>query len=248
MEGANRVAERDLTALEAAIKGLPGVLGCVILLSPDGAAAEIQVFTQMGVVVAEIEDAITSEVASAGVDLDLKGIHVFELEAESLPGDRASLARAAERAEEEARARSGFGDLVGTPHRVKQTAGLTARPVLQRVVLSASDITSEAQVALGAQSDREVVGTASGEKTAYSLKVVAQAALVACEQLVEGFETQLRGASLVTLAGEEVAMVLLQRTGGPDLVGAALLRNGSPAEAVVRATLDAVNRQLLRWG
>lgn len=247
MEGAIRVAERDLTALEAAIKGLPGVLGCVILISPDGAAAEIQVFTQMGVVVSEIEAAINGEVESSNVDLNLKGIHVFELEAESLPGDRAALARAAERAEEEARARSGFGDLVGPSGRARH-AGLNARPVLQRVVLSASDITSEAQVALGAPSDREVVGTASGEKTAYSLKVVAQAALAACEQLVEGFETQLRGASLVTLAGEEVAMVLLQQTGGPDLVGAALLRNGSPAEAIVRATLDAVNRQLLRWG
>jgi hypothetical protein len=242
------VREEQLTGLEAVIKALPGVLGCVILLSRDGAAADIQVFTQMGVSVAEVESAINAEVESSGIDLNVKEIHVFELEAESLPGDRASLERAAERAEEEARARSSFGDLVGRPHRVQQTSGLSARPVLQRVVLSASDINSEAEVALGAQSNREVVGTASGEKTAYSLKVVAQAALHACEQLVEGFETDLRGASLVTLAGEEVAMVLLRRSGGPDLVGAALLRQGSPAEAVVRATLDAVNRQLLRWG
>jgi len=242
------VADDDLTGLEAAIKALPGVLGCVILISRDEAAAEIQVFTQLGVVVADIEAAITAEVERSALGLNLKGVHVFELEAESLPGDRASLLQAAQRAEEEARARSSFGDLVGPPSRVKQTTGLDARPVLQRVVLSATDIDSEAEVALGAQSDREVVGTASGEKTAYSLKVVAQAALHACEQLVEGFETDLRGASLVTLAGEEVAMVLLRRSGGPDLVGAALLRQGSPAEAIVRATLDAVNRQLLRWG
>jgi len=243
------VAEEDLTGLEATIKDLPGVLGCVILLRKDGAAADIQVFTQMGVSVADMEAAIRSAVETTGIDLDVRGIHVFELEAESLPGDRSSLEQAAERAEAEARARSAFGDLVGpTPRGRQEGGGLAHRPVLQRVVLSTSDIESEAEVALEAESEREVIGTASGEKTAYSLKVVAEAALQACSQLVEGFQTTLRGASLVTLAGEEVAMVLVRRDGGPDLVGSALLRDSSPAEAVVRAALDAVNRQLLRWG
>ncbi|MGH2752837.1 MAG: hypothetical protein ACRDLB_00230 [Actinomycetota bacterium] len=241
------MGDRELTGLEAAIKALPGVLGCVILLNRDATAAEIQVFTQMGIVVADVEQAINREVETSDSGLEVRGIHVFELEAEALPGDRASLEEAARLAEEEARARSSFGDLVGPEPRGRPGSGLRSRPVLQRVVLSASDIESEAEVALDAQEDRQVVGVASGEKTAYSLKVVAEAALQACAQLVEGFETDLRGASLVTLAGEEVAMVLLKHSGGPDLVGAALLRQGSPAEAVVRATLDAVNRQLLRW-
>ena len=56
---------------------------------------------------------------------------------------------------------------------------------------------------------------------------------------------ELDQASPAGVVGERVLLVD-QRL--PDLVGAALLRQGSPAEAIVRATLDAVNRQLLRWG
>jgi hypothetical protein len=89
---------------------------------------------------------------------------------------------------------------------------------------------------------------ARGAKTLHGLKVVAEATLDACSQLVQTFDVELRGASLIAVAGQEAAVVLVRTAGGHDLVGSALLRNGPASEATVRATLDAVNRILLKRG
>jgi hypothetical protein len=240
-----------LFGLEARIRELPGVMGCVILLTPQGDAGEVQVFTERGHDKDTVQEAIEGEVRRAGVGKTLRVIHVFELE-QSHFGDRESLQRALELAEQEARARGpltaleqpreGAIDLVG--FRWDASRGLGRRPLLLRVILSASDAGSEAEVSLETSDDREVVASATGEKTPHGLAVVAEATLGACSQLVEGFEAQLLGASLVGVVGIE-AVVVLVRVKDHDLMGSALLRKGSASEAAVRATLDAVNRVLM---
>lgn len=236
--------EQPLVDLEKTIKQLPGVLGCVILASPDGSAAEIQAFSRTGIAREAVEGLIASEIERVGLGDQMTAIHVFELDAESVFGDRQSLERAAEVAEQEARVK---GPLTTSerpepvPEPWTTERGLASRPTLQRVVLSATSHTSEAEVSLG-----DVVGTASGDKTLHGLAVVAEATLQACERLVPDFDVDLLGASLVTVVGKEAVMVLVRVTESHDLLGAALLRDGPASEATVRATLDAVNRVLLR--
>lgn len=237
------MATEPLVQLESTIKQLPGVLGCVILASPDGSAAEIQAFARAGLAREAVEGLIASEIERVGLGDKMTAIHVFELDAESVFGDRQSLERAAEVAEQEARVR---GPLTPREERPRpdpwrNEGALDSRPTLQRVVLTATSHTSEAEVSLG-----DVVGTASGEKTLHGLAVVGEATLQACGMLVPDFEVELLGASLVGVVGHEAVMVLVRLADAHDLLGAALLRNGPASEATVRATLDAVNRVLLR--
>jgi hypothetical protein len=181
----------------------------------------------------------------------VKHIHVFELEAESFFGDRESLQRAAESAEQAARER-GVSDqnqakvessLRDIQSHAPFPGSLERRPILHQVRLSSTTAHAEAEVALQGD-EHEVIGAATGEKTAYGLAVVAEATLKACAELVPGFDVELRGASLVTVVGEQAVVTLVRVRGYEDLLGCALLRNGPASDATVRATLDAVNRVL----
>lgn len=247
------MAQSALLDLESSIRALPGVMGCVILVSPQGSAGEIQVFTPKGQDRDEVEHAIAKQVEGAGLADTMKVIHVFELDAESHFGDRETLDRALELAEQEARARGPLAPLdeaaegpigvVGLRWDVSK--GLDHRPTLERVLLSTTGAEAEAEVVLEMHAREGVRGSATGEKTPHGLSVVAEATLQACGQLVEGFSVNLKGASFVTLADAEAILVLVSARGF-DLLGSALLRNGPSSEAAVRATLDAVNRLLVR--
>jgi hypothetical protein len=80
------LSESSLVDLEARIKQLPGVLGCVILANPDGRPSEIQAFSRAGHESDVLEGLIQSEVEKFGAQESVKHIHVFELEAESFFG------------------------------------------------------------------------------------------------------------------------------------------------------------------
>ena len=100
------MSEADALDLESRIKQLPGVLGCVILTDPEsGAPEEIQAFIRTGFDRAQTQHAIYDEAFNYGVHEGLRQVLVFELQAESHLGDRESLQRAAEVAEQEARSR-----------------------------------------------------------------------------------------------------------------------------------------------
>src|SRR5438045_1172340 len=99
----------DVFELESSIKRLPGVLGCVILTGAEGEPSEIQAFTRSGSDRSALQSAIYDEVGRQGFADSLRDIMVFELEAESIFGDRETLERAAELAEQEARARGPVG-------------------------------------------------------------------------------------------------------------------------------------------
>lgn len=244
------MAEADLCDLERTIRDLPDVLGCVILANPDGSAAEIQAFTRLGSEREELERSIVMEAASRGLSDGLGQVFVFELEAESHLGDRESLERAAEFAEQEARSKGPIGVLhaLGTLHSLAETAPEDAesafgRIPLRRVILSSSTWRSEAQVTLGATGG-EVVGRAVGDKSAHGLNVVAEATLEAAGQVVSGRDFTLEGTSLVAAFEREAVLVLVNEAGRGDVLGAALVRDAPATEAAVRATLDAINRRL----
>ncbi|HEV3472412.1 MAG TPA: hypothetical protein VG408_04295 [Actinomycetota bacterium] len=239
----------DLVGLETSIKDLPGVLGCVILTDSSGDPSEIQAFTHAGKDLKAVQQQIESEVASRGLSTNLKHIYVFELEAESHFGDRETLERAAELAEQDARMRGPRGpeeDLLSL-HTVVTDVGPATRerPPLLRVTFTSSSLSSQAEVALGSESD-ELVGSASGEKTPHGLKVLAEATLGAVARLLGDDTTSLLGASIVNIVGEEAVLVLVKEQNGAEMLGAALIRGGPVTEAAVRATLDAVNRRLAR--
>jgi hypothetical protein len=240
----------DLVELESEIKAVPGVLGCVILMNEDGSAGEIQAFTRMGVDTEEIHSEILRRVEAREAEGSLREIFVFELEAESEFGDRESLARAAEVAEQEARTRGpASAQLLERLERdladVRFRQQGAPRTPLKRVVLTSTHWTSEAEVALG--EDASIVGTASGDKTPHGLKVLGEATLEAVSKIVDNTSFVFEGASLVNILGREAVMVLV-RLDDLETVGAALVRESPVTEAAVRATLDAVNRRLERRG
>jgi hypothetical protein len=245
------VADIDLVELEASIKKLPDVLGCVILTDPAGRATEIQAFTKSGSDRETVHKAIMDTAASNGVGDQLRQVLVFELEAESIFGDRESLERAAELAEQEARARGLQWEPDPPLQHEPQTRDITGhafRPPLRRVVLSSSAWKTHAEVVLGHDDSDEVVGESSGDKTPHGLKVLSQATLDAVENLVGTSEFILEGASLVSVVGNEAVLVMLRLHDGLEVLGAALVREGPVSEAAVRATLDALNRRFARRG
>lgn len=243
------MADVDLVELEGSIKRLPDVLGCVILTDGQGRAGEIQAFTRSGSDTGTVHKAIIDTAASAGVGDELRQVLVFELEAESIFGDRESLERAAELAEQEARARGIQWEPDPPLDHEPQTRDITGhafRPPLRRVVLSSSAWKTHAEVVLGNDDSDEVTGESSGDKTPHGLKVLAQATLDAVANLVGVADFVLEGASLVSVVGEEAVLVMLRLHDGLEVLGAALVRDGPVSEAAVRATLDALNRRFAR--
>lgn len=243
------MADVDLVELEASIKKLPDVLGCVILTDPQGRAGEIQAFIKSGADTGTVQKAIVDTATFSGVGNELKQVLVFELEAESIFGDRESLERAAELAEQEARSRGLQWDpdppLEHEPQ-TRDVSGHAFRPPLRRVVLSSSAWKTHAEVVLGNDDTDEVKGESSGDKTPHGLKVLAQATLDAVANLVGTADFVLEGASLVSVVGQEAVLVMLRLHDGLEVLGAALVRDGPVSEAAVRATLDALNRRFAR--
>jgi len=254
------VNQIDLDDLETTIKELPGVLGCVILRSSDGSPTEIQAFTQVGTDRDTVQSQILQEVANRDLGAPVSQVFVFELEAESYFGDLESLERAAEFAEQEAlskgpitgaspvamsTSRGGDAPETAAPSTPPAGAATGGRPALRRVALSSSSWKSEAEVALGGAED-EVVGLSTSEKTPHGLKVLAEATLEAVRQIVKDVDFRLKSAALVSVSGQEAVLVIVEEENTNDVLGAALTRGGPVTETCVRATLDAVNRRLLR--
>ncbi len=242
------MSHTDLEDLEASIKQLPGVLGCVILRTSDGTPSEIQAFTQVGTDRDAVQSQILNEIAHRDLGGPVSQVFVFELEAESYFGDLESLERAAEVAEQDARS---HGPLTPSPAATTPAPASTpapaapgrSRPALRRVALTSSSWQSQAVVALGS-SESEVVGTSSSEKTPHGLKVLAEATLGAVRTLVPEVHFKLKTAALVSLGEQEAVLVVVQEEQKFDVLGGALTRGGPVTETCVRATLDAVNRRL----
>jgi hypothetical protein len=230
----------NLLDLEAAIKRIPGVLGCVILSAADGAPAEVQAFTRVGVDRDGVQEAILALAGDLGIGHALEQVLVFELETESLLGGPDSLHQAELLAELEALSDEQETVEAGRPAAPAQPR--RPRPVFRKVVSLSTTWRSEAEVSLGDRS-HDVVGQAIGRPSSHGLEVLAQATLDAVIQLFPGERFTLGGTWLSTVGEREVVLVLVVKD-EVESVGAALVREGPLTEAAVRATLDAVNRRL----
>ena len=231
----------NLLELEAAIKRIPGVLGCVILSTPDGSPSEVQAFTRVGVDRAAVQEAILGMAAEFDVGHSLEQVLVFELETESLLGGPESLHQAELLAELEALSEEQETVEGGRPSPHARPG--RPRPVFRKVVALSTTWRSEVEVALGDRT-REVVGQAVGRASSHGLEVLAQATLDAVHQLFPDETFALGGTWLATVRGREVVLVFVVKDDA-ESVGAALVRDGPLTEAAVRATLDAVNRRLI---
>lgn len=235
----------NLLDLEAAIKHVPGVLGCVILSDAEGQPVEIQAFTRVGTDRGEVHQAIVDEIRRRDLDGSLRQVLVFELETEStmFGGPDEALREAEFLAELEALNHPKGREPVPTERPAELPPN--DRPTLRRVVSLSTTWRSEAEVALSAGGGGEILGQAVGEKDAPGLDVLARATLGAVHKLLNEEVFQLEGTWLTETEGREVVLVFVSE-GDTDMVGAALVRQGPLAEAAVRATLDAVNRRFSR--
>ena len=234
----------DLLELEAAIKSLPGVLGCVILSTAGELPSEIQAFTKVGVDRAAIQEQILHEAEARSLEGTLDQVLVFELETEALMGGPDSLRQAELLAELEAIAHEDSAALESETAARPGRAPGRARPVLRRVLSFSTTWRSEAEVTLEADEGGQVVGAAVGERAAHGLQMLAQATIDAVHKLHGEEPFSLGGTWLAEILGREVVVCFVTPADGGELVGAALVRGGALKEAAVRATLDAVNRRL----
>lgn len=204
--------------LEAQIKSIEGVIGCVLL--EQGAEIELQVFTAPHSESARVR----SEVAALLERhlIEARRIHIFEL----------------------------FGDGAESPTISSEPIVIanksSARPVVTRINLKPSGPVVEAQVSLAFRGV-ESAGTGTTRDGAQSMRLVAATTLESAQTLVgtKGMFV-LEGVALVETLGRQVVLVMVRNEVGPslELVGSALLVGPTLYESVVRATLDAVNRQL----
>jgi hypothetical protein len=235
----------NLLDLEAVIKLIPGVLGCVILSDSEGQPAEIQAFTKVGTDRAGVHEAIVDEIRRREIDGSLRQVLVFELETASMLGHSDEALREAEfLAELEALNRPSISE-ARLPAISPEEAAAQGRPTLRRVVSLSTTWRSEAEVALAAAGGGEILGQAVGDKDSPGLDVLARATLEAVHKLLNEDVFELEGTWLTESKGKEVVLVFVSE-GDADLVGAALVREGPLSEAAVRATLDAVNRRFSR--
>jgi hypothetical protein len=235
----------SLLDLEATIRKLPGVLGCVIVADPAGEPSEVQAFTDADADRSKLQRAIFDETTRRGMGGSLRQVLVFELEAEALMGGPESLRQAELLAELEAL--DDESSPGGAPLPPGPIESSPVRPVLQRVVatLRSSAAESEVEVAL-VDGETAVIGQAVGRQSAHGLNIVAQATIDAVHKMVgEGAGFTLEAICLTELNENEIVMVLVGSPEG-EMVGAALVRGGPHADAAVRATLDALNRRLTR--
>ncbi|MDQ1712010.1 MAG: hypothetical protein QOE45_1460 [Frankiaceae bacterium] len=121
------------------------------------------------------------------------------------------------------------------------------RPAIQRMHLVSSGLDISASVTLGFD-DRSAVGEAQGTATQSGVqKAVALATLRAIESLVDGkarfeldhLEVTQTGRDRTVVAG----VTLVTASGSERLTGAAVVRE-DVRQAVIRATLDGLNRRL----
>lgn len=121
------------------------------------------------------------------------------------------------------------------------------RPRIVSITAGTKGLQAEARVEI-IIGDKVYVGETIGPNSAYNRnRLLAEAALAAVSRRWQGeYNFVLEDTQLVSAAGKQVALVTVTMTniGGEEtLVGASLVRS-NVAEALVKATLDAINRQL----
>ncbi|MCA1840591.1 MAG: hypothetical protein LC723_09715 [Actinobacteria bacterium] len=223
------------STLEAEIRSLPGVISAVMLDDGSGNHFEIQVFVREGTSEHEIRRQIAEQLSVHGRMQATERIYVFELSGDDYVKQSNPVAPIAV-----APAPEPPSDSASKSRRAE------SRPSIGKILLTSTGPTAQAQVKLlmnGVESE----GVGTGRKTSYSLRVVAATTLEAAQAFIgQKGVFALEGVSLIEVLGQRVVISLVHSAIGDGrlMVGACLVGSTPVHEATVRATLDAVNRQL----
>jgi len=210
-------ADLDMRAVEAELKRLPDVAAVRVVTDEIGRPIEIHVLAHTGKHAKQVvRDVQSVALASFGLEIDRRIVSVVQL----TPNGDTPVATEA----------------VPAPTRVR-ALGIQASTV---------DLRTSIRVTL--EADEQTTGYAEGAAaTTIRPRLVAAATLDALRQLESAANRlDVVGAEITRVGTQEVALVTLVAVEMPlerHLAGSAIVHH-SPDDAIVRAVLDAANRQL----
>lgn len=236
--------KKAIRDLESEIRQIDGVLGVVAFPDASGSPVELQVFVKSGTDQSLIRKRIASLLGDQGLMQSTERVYIFEL-AGVMP-------HVAEIGHPNVQGLANTRDIPGPSEPLEiddpiaEPAERALRPRIGQISLASGGSTAEAQVSL-VLNGTEAQGLGRARKTTYSLRVTAAATLEAAQALIgQPGLLALEGAGLVDALNRRMVVVLVHSAlfGGRLVLGAALVGDSPVHEATVRATLDAVNRQL----
>jgi hypothetical protein len=214
-------ALRLLPDLEDALRSLPGVQAVSVVTSGSGEPTEVHVLAAPGKAAKQVvRDVQSLAMAGFGVDIDHRIVSVVQIGAQR-PGELVE-------------------------HTPVARADDARRAALVSVAVRSAGHDLTVTVTLGVGGE-EFLGRAEGSVTpTQRARVVSAATLDAVGPLL-GSPCDIEYAQVLPAGPHQVAVLVLslltQRTGPHVLTGSAVVRS-SPEDAVCRAVLDALNRQL----
>lgn len=227
--------ETELAELEEEIRRIEGVIGAVVFNDVAANPVEIQVFTRSGTSEHSVRRQISGILTRRKMFSSAERVFVFELA--GVGGGAAKVGtpnvEGARRPTEEEI----------PPPAASKEAG---RPRLGGISLISSGQLAQASVSL-VFNGKEAEGIGHAANTPYGLRLTAATTLEAVQALLGRKDLfALEGVALMEVLDRKVVLVLVETKlgGGRLLLGSSLLADSPAHEATVRATLDAVNRQL----
>jgi hypothetical protein len=213
--------------LERAILRIQGIQAARVVAGPGGRVSEVHVLAgrERGAkqLVRDVQSVILT---NFGVDIDYRTVSVVQLDdVATMPGPLRQTAPEAD-------------PPPGVPH-----AG-ASRPAIVRLVTETSAFTTEIRVGVSVDGS-ERAGVSRGPSTS-GLRLVAGATVDAVGDLLRASAADIQSAELVTVGLVQMAVVVVRLStsrGDQLLTGSAIVRKDA-ADAVARATLDALNRIL----
>lgn len=242
---------------------MTGVIEAAVFGDAHGHPIEIQVWTRAGMPERDVRAGVSRILTDEGELQSNERLYIFELTGESL--DRKSITPLGTIPEPKPFPRSDPVEIPVSPEAPEPEAPgfpsggwarpeapaespRSRRPRIGKISLTSSETTSQAEVALEL-AERQAEGSGEGAKTPYALRVTAATTLEAAQRLLNRQGVfSLRGVSLIEVMEERMVVVIVDSTlrEPVSLLGAVLVGDSQVYEATVKATLDAVNRQLER--
>jgi hypothetical protein len=211
-----RASQVTISEIEQALCQVAEIKAARVVTSSDGVIQEIHVLALPSKSPKQLVRDIESTImASFGIPVDHKKISIAQLGQEMLPKDEGP----------------------------KEST----RPRIKSINSQLSGVKSTVTVDLELEGD-SYVGEATGAASQTGrLRLVAQATLNAIEQYTHGsYSFAMEDVTIVQLGREKVAvscMALVTPLGEQTFVGSALVRQNDK-DAIVKATLDAINRRM----
>lgn len=201
--------------LEEAFSRIPGVEAARVVQGPGGVVSEVHILASRERSAKQlVRDIQTVSVASFGVDVDYRKISIVQLEDASAGGSSMTREQPTVR-----------------PAVVRMTSELEGQLARVEVVLT--------------DGERVASGSAQGPATS-GMRLVAAAVIGALGNVGRGVGAEADFADVVSAGQQQVAIVVLRIAAprGEHMVSGSAIVRKDPNDAIVRATLSALNRLL----